>query len=46
MTTIPISGLSHTACILDSSWFIRPLLGLHVEVTFNRLVRLQVRRDL
>ena len=35
-----ISGFYHAACILDSSSFVRPLLGLHVEFTTDLLARL------
>ncbi len=36
-TTIHISGLYHTACILASSSFVLPLPGLHVDVTTGLL---------
>jgi len=39
-TIIKISGLHHAACILVPSSFVRPLLGVHVEFTPNRLARL------
>lgn len=39
-TTIKISGLNNAACILDSSSFVLPLLGLHVEFTTDLLARL------
>jgi hypothetical protein len=39
-TTIPISGLNHAACLLASSSSVRPLLGVHVDVTSDLLARL------
>ncbi len=39
-TTIPFSGLDHAACILASSSFVRPLLGVHVACAPDRLARL------
>jgi hypothetical protein len=39
-TMIKISGLYHAACILESSSFVLPLLGLHVEFTTDLLARL------
>jgi hypothetical protein len=38
-TTILISGLNHAACMLVPSSSVRPLLGLHVEVTTDLLAR-------
>jgi hypothetical protein len=38
-TIIKISGLHHAACILVPSSFVRPLLGVHVEFTTDRLAR-------
>jgi hypothetical protein len=38
-TTIHISGLNHAACVLVPSSSVRPLLGLHVEVTTDLLAR-------
>ena len=38
-TIIKISGLHHAACILVPSSFVRPLLGVHVEFTPDRLAR-------
>jgi hypothetical protein len=39
-TTIPISGLHHAACLLVPSSSIRPLLGVHVDITPDLLARL------
>jgi len=39
-TTIPISGRNHAACILVPSSSVRPLLGVHVDVTPDLLARL------
>ena len=39
-TTIPISGLHHAACILVPSSSVRPLLGVHVDITPDLLARL------
>jgi hypothetical protein len=39
-TTILISGLNHAACLLVPSSFVRPLLGVHVDVTTDLLARL------
>jgi hypothetical protein len=38
-TTIHISGLTHAACLLAPSSFVRPLLGWHVEFTPDLLAR-------
>ena len=39
-TTILISGLHHAACILVPSSSVRPLLGVHVDVTPDLLAKL------
>ena len=39
-TTILISGLHHAACLLVPSSSVRPLLGVHVDVTTDLLARL------
>ena len=39
-TTLPISGLHHAAYILVPSSFVRPWLGVHVDVTPALLARL------
>jgi hypothetical protein len=39
-TTLPISGLHHAACILVPSSSVRPLLGVHVDITPDLLARL------
>jgi hypothetical protein len=39
-TTILISGLDHAACLLVPSSSVRPLLGVHVNVTPDLLARL------
>ena len=39
-TIITISGLNHTAYILDPSGFVLPLLGLHADFTTDLLARL------
>jgi hypothetical protein len=39
-TTLLISGLDHTACLLVPSSSVRPLLGVHVDVTSDLLARL------
>jgi hypothetical protein len=39
-TTLHISGLYHTACVLVPSSFVRPLLGVHVEFTTDLLAKL------
>jgi len=39
-TTLPFSGLDHAACILIPSSAVRPLLGVHVDVTSDLLARL------
>jgi hypothetical protein len=39
-TTKKISGFYHAACILDSSSFVLPLLGLHVAFTTDLLAGL------
>jgi len=39
-TTIHFSGLDHAACILVPSSFVRPLLGVHVDVTPDLLAGL------
>jgi hypothetical protein len=39
-TTIPIAGLNHAACILVPSSSVRPLLGVHVDLTPDLLARL------
>ena len=39
-TTILISGLNHAACIFVPSSSVRPLLGVHVDVTTDLLARL------
>ena len=38
-TTIPLSGLHHAACILVPSRSVRPLLGVHVDITPDLLAR-------
>jgi hypothetical protein len=38
-TTIHISGLNDTACLLAHSSFVRPLLGWHAEFTTDLLAR-------
>jgi hypothetical protein len=39
-TTLRISGLNHAACIFVPSSSVRPLLGVHVDVTTDLLARL------
>ena len=39
-TTLPISGRNDAACILVPSSSVRPLLGVHVDVTSDLLARL------
>jgi hypothetical protein len=39
-TTLLISGLNHAACIFVPSSSVRPLLGVHVDVTTDLLARL------
>ena len=39
-TTLRISGLHHAACLLVPSSFVRPWLGVHVDVTTDLLARL------
>jgi hypothetical protein len=39
-TTLLIAGLNHAACILVPSHSVRPLLGVHVDVTTDLLARL------
>jgi len=39
-TTLRIAGLDHAACLLVPSSAVRPLLGVHVEVTSDLLARL------
>ena len=39
-TTLHISGLHHAACLLVLFSFVRPWLGVHVDVTSDLLARL------
>jgi hypothetical protein len=39
-TTLPIAGRHHAACILVPSRSVRPLLGVHVDITPDLLARL------
>jgi hypothetical protein len=38
-TTLPLSGLNHTACLLACSSSVLPFLGVHVECAPDRLAR-------